>query len=226
MIHMSEQDEEENADEALEEAPEEKKFEPVARNVYGFIRDKWKVIDSDEDMRQLMGERLIQWRKEPAFHRAERPTRLDRARTLGYRAKTGYTIVRARVRKGGFRKRTIRKGRRPKRKGVTKITMRKSTQVIAEERTAKRYPNMEVLASYWVGEDGKSRWYEVILVDPMQPVIRKDPKISWIANPANRGRAFRGLTPAGKKSRGLARGKGRGREKVRPSLGAHGRKGT
>jgi len=211
------------------EAPERragKKPKPDARNMYGFIRQKWKDFDSDEEMKRLMWERLIKWRKEPVFQRIDGPTRLDRARTLGYKAKPGFVMVRTRVRKGGLRKRTIRKGRRPKRKGIVKITMRKNTQVIAEERTAKKHPNMEVLASYWVGEDGKHKWYEIILIDPMQPSIIKDPKMSWITRPTNRGRAFRGLTPAGKKSRGLVRGKGRGREKVRPSLGAHGRKGT
>jgi large subunit ribosomal protein L15e len=177
-------------------------------------------------MKRLMWERLVQWRKEPRFSRIDRPTRLDRARNLGYRAKPGYVIVRTRVRKGGLRKRTIKGGRRPKKKGIEKITMRKSIQIIAEERTNKRYQNMEVLASYWVGEDGKHKWYEIILVDPMHPVILKDPKISWIATPANRGRAFRGLTPAGRKSRGLVRGKGRGHEKVRPSIESHGRRGT
>jgi large subunit ribosomal protein L15e len=219
-------DKEEKTQEAPQEEAEEKVFEPAARNMYGFIREAWKVPDSNDDMRQIMWERMIQWRKEPSFVRMEKPTRLDRARSFGYKAKPGFVIVRARVRKGGMRKHTIRKGRKPKKKGIMKITLRKSIQVIAEERTGKRHPNMEVLASYWVGEDGRHKWYEVILVDPMNPVIKSDPKINWICNPANRSRAFRGLTPAGKKSRGIARGKGLGREKVRPSLRAHKRHGN
>ena len=211
---------------APEEGAEEKKFEPAARNMYGFIRECWKRPDDNADMKQLMWERLIQWRTEPSFLRIDKPTRLDRARSLGYKAKPGFVIVRARVRKGGMRKHSIRKGRKPKKKGIKKMTIRKSIQVIAEERTAKRYPNTETLASYWVGEDGKHKWYEVILVDPMHPVIKSDPKINWICDPAHRGRAFRGLTPAGKKSRGLQTGKGKGYEKVRPSLGAHKRHGN
>jgi len=210
----------------LADEAEGKRTEPASRNMYGFIREKWKRPDADEDMKRLMRERLIQWRDEPSFVRIEKPTRLDRARALGYKAKPGFVIVRARVRKGGMRKHTIRKGRKPKKKGIDKITLRKSTQVIAEERTARKYPNMEVLASYWVGEDGKHRWYEVILVDPMHPVIKSDPNLNWICDPANRGRAFRGLTPAGKKSRGLVRGKGIGFEKVRPSLRARKRHGN
>src|SRR3989442_1556501 len=115
-------------------------------------------------------------------------------------------------------------GRHPKRRGLVKITMAKSIQRIAEERTAKHYPNMEVLNSYWVGEDGTHKYYEVILVDPNHPAIRSDPKINWICNPANRGRVFRGLTSAGKKGRGLLY-KGKGAEKIRPSIGSHDRTG-
>jgi large subunit ribosomal protein L15e len=209
-----------------EAVEEEKKFEPAARNMYGFIREAWKKPDANEMMKQIMWERLIQWRREGSYVRLDKPTRLDRARSFGYKAKPGFVIVRARVRKGGMRKHSIKKGRKPAQKGIMKITIRKSIQVIAEERTAKRYPNTEVLASYWVGEDGRHQWYEVILVDPNNPVIKKDPNMKWICSPANRGRAFRGLTPAGKKSRGIARGKGLGREKVRPSLGAHKRHGN
>lgn len=217
---------EEKKQEAPQEDAEEKKFEPAARNMYGFIREAWKKPDENDVMRQIMWERMIQWRKEGSFVRLDKPTRLDRARGFGYKAKPGFVIIRARVRKGGLGKHKITKGRKPKKKGMNKLTIRKSIQVIAEERTGKKYPNMEVLASYWVGEDGRHQWYEVILVDPMHPVIKSDPRINWICNPANRSRVFRGLTPAGKKSRGIARGKGIGREKVRPSLGAHKRHGN
>jgi large subunit ribosomal protein L15e len=177
-------------------------------------------------MKDLMWQRMVDWRKEGTFVRVDKPLRLDRARQLGYRAKQGFVIVRTKVRKGGLRKHRIKKGRRPKRKGILKITMRKSIQRIGEERVAKRYPNMEVLASYWVGEDGRHKWYEVILVDVNHPVIRADPKINWICDPKNSNRANRGLTPAGKKGRGLVRTRGMGVEKNRPSLRAHDRQGT
>ena len=102
--------------------------------------------------------------------------------------------------------------------------MAKSTQRIAEERTAKYYPNMEVLNSYWVGDDGKNHFYEVILVDPVHPSVMKDPKINWITDTKNKRRVLRGKTSAGQKGRGL-RHKGRGAEKVRPSIRAHSNKG-
>ena len=85
---------------------------------------------------------------------------------------------------------------------------------IAEERAARKFPNLEVLNSYYVGEDGVHKWYEIVMVDPHHPVIKKDKKINWICDPASRGRAFRGKTSAGKESRGL-HGKGKGFEKSR-----------
>ena len=96
-----------------------------------------------------------------------------------------------------MRKHAITSGRRAKRTGIAKITVGKNLQMIAEERTGKKYPNLEILNSYWVAEDGRYKWYEVILVDPNHPVILSDSKINWICNRAHKGRAHRGLTSAG-----------------------------
>ena len=191
--------------------------------IYKYIREAWK-RPKESYVRQLLWERLQQWRREPAVVRIERPTRLDRARALGYKPKQGIVVVRVRVRRGGLRKQRPKNSKKPATLGVNKITMGKSIQRIAEERAARRYPNMEVLNSYWVGEDGKHKWYEVILVDPYHPAIKADPQLNWLCTGKHRGRAFRGLTSAGKKGRGL-RNKGIGAEKVRPSIRAHGRRG-
>ena len=191
--------------------------------IYKYIREAWK-RPKDSYVRQLLWERLQQWRREPAVVRIERPTRLDRARALGYKPKQGIVVVRVRVRRGGLRKQRPKNSKKPATLGVNKITMGKSIQRIAEERAARRYPNMEVLNSYWVGEDGKHKWYEVILIDPCHPANKADPQLNWLCTGKHRGRAFRGLTSAGKKGRGL-RNKGIGAEKVRPSIRAHGRRG-
>lgn len=98
--------------------------------------------------------------------------------------------------------------------GVVKITPKKSIKRIAEERVARKYPNLEVLNSYWVWEDGKFKFYEVILVDPNQTSIKNDPSINWIGEKQHTRRVFRGLTSEGQKTRGL-RSKGKGAEKVR-----------
>lgn len=191
------------------------------KSMYGYIRDAWKNPE-ESYVSQLLWYRLQEWRLQPSVIRVEHPTRLDRARCLGYKAKQGIIIARTRVRKGGRRKPRYIRGRRTKRMGVHKITPGKSIQRIAEERAARRFPNMEVLNSYWVGEDGKHKWYEVILVDTHNLVIKSDKNLNWICN--QKGRVFRGKTSAGRKGRGLRR-KGRGTEKTRPSLGSHNNKG-
>lgn len=200
-------------EDAVEEMPREEKSTVSGRGMYHYIREAWKDPWSGV-VGELMKKRLVEWRNGPAIVRLEKPTRLDRARALGYRAKQGFVVVRVRVRRGGLRRHRIKGGRRPKRKGMLKITMAKSIQRIAEERAARKFPNLEVLNSYWVGQDGYYKYYEVIMVDPHHPVIKNDPKINWICEAQHKGRAFRGLTSAGKKGRGL-RNKGKGAEKVR-----------
>jgi large subunit ribosomal protein L15e len=96
------------------------------------------------------------------------------------------------------------------------MTLRKSLRRIAEERAQKHYPNLEVLNSYWVGEDGKQKFFEIILIDPSHPDILADRRVAWIAAPVQKGRVFRGLTSSGKEGRGL-RWKGKGAERFRPS---------
>ncbi|MDG6219624.1 MAG: 50S ribosomal protein L15e [Candidatus Thermoplasmatota archaeon] len=190
----------------------------MTKSVYQYIRDQWKQPDTSYLSPQQ--QRMIQWRKEKNFLRVNHPLRLDRARSLGYKAKQGYIVVRGRVRRGSLRKHTIKGGRKPSKKGITKITMAKSTQRMAEERASKHFPNLEVLNSYWVGADGRFHYYEIILVDPHHPVIQSDSKINWICSPSSKRRVLRGKTSAGQKGRGLMY-KGKGAEKVRPSIRAN-----
>ena len=182
---------------------------------YKYIAEAWATPEKSF-VEELMRQRLIEWRRQPVIFRVEKPTRLDRARKLGYKAKQGFVIVCVRVRRGGSRKQRPKAGRRPKRMGVKKFKPAKSLRLIAEERAARKFPNLEVLNSYWVGEDGRSKWFEVIMVDPSHPVIKADKDINWICQKQHHGRVFRGLTSAGKKVRSLRR-KGRGAEKFRPS---------
>ncbi|RLF11469.1 MAG: 50S ribosomal protein L15e [Thermoprotei archaeon] len=126
---------------------------------------------------ELLKRRLIEWRRQPTVVRVEKPTRIDRARSLGYKAKVGFVVVRVKVRKGGLRKPRPRSGRRPKRMGVYGYSPWRSLREIAEERAARKYPNLKVLGSYWVGEDGRHKWFEVILVDPSHPSIKNDEEL-------------------------------------------------
>lgn len=186
---------------------------------YKYVREAWK--DPKESIPELWRERLIAWRREPVIVRLEHPTRIDRARSLGYKAKQGFIIVRQRLIRGGRKRPKIRAGRRSKNLR-RKFILNKNYQQIAEDRANRRFVNCEVLNSYWVGEDGRYVWYEVILVDRCHPAILSDRNYSWIASGRNIGRAFRGLTSAARRARGL-RNKGKGAEKVRPSLRSHSR---
>lgn len=178
---------------------------------------------ADYDFRQLYRDRLIEYRShKDSVVRVEKPTNIPRARELGYKAKTGFVVVRVRVRRGSGAHVRPNRARRPKRMGVKKLTRRISIQGIAEMRAGKKYTNCEVLNSYWVGEDGKSKYFEVILVDKERPEIINDPEINWILGATHTKRAERGKTSAGKKSRGLYRGTGH--EKNFPSLRANNRK--
>jgi len=171
-----------------------------------------------KEQEQIQRERLIGFRKENATVRANNPTRPDKARALGYKAKQGIFIVRQRVRRGKHVRPDIKGGRRPSRFHQDK-NLHKNYQQIAEERAADNYQNCEVLGSYEVAEDGYYLWYEAILVDRNNPVVLADKRLIGIA--AQTGRAYRGITSAGRRGRGLRR-KGIGSEKTRPSKTARG----
>ncbi len=132
-------------------------------------------------MKGMMRQFAISWRKDPAILRLEKPTRLDRARRLGYKAKQGFIVVRARIRRSGARKTRPTSGRRQKAMGVSKIKWSKSLKQIAEERVARKYRNMEVLNSYFLWADGMYFWAEVLLVDPSHPSVINDPEIKWVS---------------------------------------------
>ena len=167
-------------------------------------------------MPELWQKRLILWRKQPVTIRIKRPTRLDRARSLGYKAKPGFILVRQKVLRGGHKRPRITGGRRSKH-ARQKMILNMSYQTIAEQRANRKFKNCEVLNSYWVAEDSQYQWFEIILVDPMHPQILADKRVAWMFT--KKGRVFRGLTSSGRKSRGL-RKKGKGSEHTRPSKSA------
>jgi large subunit ribosomal protein L15e len=190
----------------------------MAKGMYYYIKQAWKkpnILD--------LRKRMIDWRKGNAVVRVEKPLRLDRARALGYKDKKGFVVLRVKLLRGGRRASMQKKGRRSKRLTNRKV-LKMNYREVAESRAAHKFPNLEVLNSYWIGQDGLYFFYEVIMVDPLAPEIKSDKNYSWLSNPANRGRIYRGLTSAGRKSRGL-RNKGNRAIKIRPSLRAHNRLG-
>ncbi|MBT3691445.1 50S ribosomal protein L15e [Candidatus Woesearchaeota archaeon] len=182
--------------------------------MYKKLRNLWKSPE-----KSLMRDRLIEWRRDPAILRIEKPTNISSARSIGYKAKEGFIMVRVRVIRGGRMRPQIKKGRRSKAARRKKI-VGMSYQWIAEQRAQKFYKNLEVLNSYKVGKDGRHFWFEIILIDPQHPVIKKDRKLNMLGKKANKKRVTHGLTSAAKKSRGLNK-KGKGAEKIRPSRRAN-----
>lgn len=148
--------------------------------MYSYLREAWK-RPKDSYLKELIRRRAITWRKQPVIMPVEKPTRLEEARKLGYKDKKGFVVVRVRIRRGGRRKPRPAMGRRQKRMGVTKYTPAKSLKLMAEERSNRLYPNMEVLNSYQVWSDGQNKWFEVILVDPRNPLVESDHNLKWMS---------------------------------------------
>jgi large subunit ribosomal protein L15e len=189
--------------------------------MYNHLRQLWKKPSID-----LLRDRKIEWRAGQTIVKVEKPLRLDRARALGYKAKKGFIVIRVRIGRGGRkRERAGVKGRKT-RKMTNRKVLKMSYQWVAEIRASRKYKNLEVLNSYWIGQDGKNYFYEIIMVDKDKPEIKNDKTMKWIFTGTNKKRAERGLTSAAKKSRGLKSKRGKSPKlKVRPSLRSWNRKG-
>merc|ERR1712133_123929 len=174
---------------------------------YRYVQELYRKKQSDV-LRFLLRVRCWHYRQLTKMHRAPRPSRPDKARRLGYRAKQGFIIYRIRIRRGG-RKKQVPKGctyGKPKSHGVNQLKPKRNLQSIAEERVGRRCGGLRVLNSYWVAADCTHKYYEVILVDPHHNAIRRDPQRNWICMPVQKHRELRGKTSAGRKSRGLGKG--------------------
>jgi len=169
----------------------------MVKGFYHYVRKAWKKPDA-----KTLRERMTEWRSTGTLTRVEKPLRIDRARSLGYKAKKGFVIIRVKLKRGGHKKNRPNKGRRSKRMTARK-TLKMDYKWIAEQKVANKYTNLEVLNSYNIGKDGVHYFFEVIAVDPSKPEIQNDKTINWICKGANRKRVLRGLTSIAKKSRGL-----------------------
>ena len=186
---------------------------------YKYLEELWRKKQSDV-LRFVLRMRSWEYRQLPVMHKVNRPSRPDKARKLGYKSKQGYVIYRIRIRRGG-RKRPAAKGivyGKPVNQGVNQLKPQRSHRAIAEERVGKKLNGLRVLNSYWVGQDGAFKFYEVILVDPFHKAIRRDAKINWISSTSQKHREVRGLTAIGRQHRGL-RARGPRGQGSRPSKG-------
>lgn len=149
---------------------------------YGIIQENFQ--ESYKERSEEYRKRLAEWRDLPAIVRLEKPSNPARARSLGYRAKQGVFVVRVRIAKGNRVRRNPKAGRKPG-NYFRYISPGLSLKKIAEQRANRKHRNAEVIGSYWVGEDGEYKYFEVILADR---AIR-DPYLSKIVK--RRGRVYR-----------------------------------
>ncbi|AFM99400.1 ribosomal protein L15 [Encephalitozoon hellem] len=172
-----------------------------------YLREIHRRKQSDV-MRYLLRIRVCEYRQRGECFRVEKPTFLERARTLGYKAKQGYVLYIARVKKGNMKRNYHNGNTRGKcvNAGINQIKPSLRKQASAEMVAGKKCANLGVLNSYWVGQDAAYKYYEVIMVDRHHPAIRNDCKINWICKSTMKHRECRGLTSASKKSRGLGKG--------------------
>lgn len=138
--------------------------------MYRQISREWRSLTKNSST--VFKQRAILWRRGATVVRVERPSRLDRAKALGYKAKQGIIVVRIKVSRGGMRQKRPTSGRRPKHMGVLKIKGHFSSGDTAERRVSEKYPNTKVLGSYPVYQDGKFIWHEVILADLNHPSLK------------------------------------------------------
>jgi len=171
---------------------------------YAYMQEVWRKKQSDV-LRFLLRVRAWEYRQLPNMVRVNGPTRPQKARSLGYKAKQGYVVYRVAVRRGG-RKRPNPKGivyGKPKHHGINQLKFARNLRSVAEERVGRRCTNLRVLNSYWINADSTYKYFEVILVDPQHAAIQNDPRINWICQPVQKHRELRGLTSAGRSGRGL-----------------------
>ena len=136
---------------------------------FKYIRENEKKMLKDPELKKRI---LSETRHVPIIVRVDRPTKLSKAKTLGYKAKPGFIVLRVRVGKGGFRRPRPVHARRPSKTGLY-FNLSKSKQRIAEERASKSYKNMRLIGSYYLVEDGKYRWYEILMMDPVLSAQKK-----------------------------------------------------
>jgi len=159
-------------------------------NAYDYIK---------KSVRANLKSKLIDFRRGKSVERIDKPTDIGRARKLGYKDKRGFIVVRVKVKRGGHKRSRPNKGRMIRNQTINK-SLAMNYAWIAEQRAAKKYPSLEVLNSYKIAKDGKSFWFEIIMIDTSKPEIKNDPTINWICD--HKKRPFRGLTSAGIKARG------------------------
>lgn len=93
-----------------------------------YVEELWKKKQSDV-LRFLLRVRCWEYRQLPGMVRLTRPSRPDKARRMGFKAKQGYVVYRVRVRRGG-RKKPVHKVRLLALLSTTETVLKKYSSVI------------------------------------------------------------------------------------------------
>merc|ERR1711879_614123 len=105
----------------------------VKMGAYAYLAELSNRKQSDA-LRFLLRVRCWNYRQLNVIHRATRPSRPDKARRLGYKAKQGFVVYRVRVRRGN-RKKQVAKGAtfgKPTNQGVNQLKFQRSLRSVAE----------------------------------------------------------------------------------------------
>jgi large subunit ribosomal protein L15e len=100
----------------------EKQKPETKKSVHGFyhyIKQAWRK-PSEEKIAEIRN-KMIEWRSQERITKIEKPSRLDRARNLGYKAKKGFVVFRVTLERGGRSRIRPVSHRRTRRMGVKKI---------------------------------------------------------------------------------------------------------
>ncbi|MCS7142453.1 MAG: 50S ribosomal protein L15 [Aigarchaeota archaeon] len=143
--------------------------------LYAQLNSMWR--ERPQELVNSLRERRIRWRREPAVVRVDKPLRLDRARSIGYKDKQGVVVLRVRVRRGGFARPRPNSGRRPKAIGAVLHKVNVEMREEALNRARRRYPNLHPLGAYELFSDSMYKWFEVIMIDPYHPSIVSDREV-------------------------------------------------
>jgi large subunit ribosomal protein L15e len=129
---------------------------------YGYIQKSFQ--KSFRERSDSFRQRLQQFRKLRTVEKKDRPTNPVRAHALGYKARKDYSIAVVRIKRGKRSRPKPDQGRKPGRNRKF-VNPGESLQMYAQRKVGRRFPNMKILNSYLVGEDGMYKYFEVIMKD-------------------------------------------------------------
>jgi len=141
---------------------------------YNYIKESFE--KSRKERNDTYRQRIALWAKQGTVVRVENPTNPVKAKALGYKAKKEFIIARVRIKKGKRARRKPDLGRKPGRQAKFRNPGR-SLDFYAINKAQKRFPNLNALNAYLVGENGQSKFYEVVLKDEND----HSPRGMWVA---------------------------------------------